>query len=113
MRPLCRFLREAKGKSTEAIGCARGIAQSKWANWTLSIRQPIFDDMMANEQSRKGISEIEGKVAEGSDERMEPREACDIDGQTDRSNEAFGKSDIEGKAAIGSGERAGKRTSFK
>src|SRR5206468_11370107 len=25
--------------------------------------------MMANEQSRKGISEIKGKVAEGSDER--------------------------------------------
>ena len=25
--------------------------------------------MIANEQSRKGISEIEGKVAEGSDER--------------------------------------------
>src|SRR5437773_1410353 len=58
---------------------------SKRANWTLSIRQPIFDDMMGNEQSRKGISEIEGKVGEGSDERMEPREACDIDGQTDRS----------------------------
>jgi hypothetical protein len=31
--------------------------------------------MTANEQSRKGISEIEGKVAEGSDERMEPRDA--------------------------------------
>jgi hypothetical protein len=28
-----------------------------------------FGDMMANEQSRKGISEIEGKVAEDSDER--------------------------------------------
>src|SRR6266513_1876875 len=42
---------------------------SKRANWTLSIRQPIFDDMTADEQSRKGISEIEGKVAEGSDER--------------------------------------------
>jgi hypothetical protein len=42
---------------------------SKRANWTLSIRQSIFDDIMANEQSRKGISEIEGKVAEGSDER--------------------------------------------
>jgi len=36
---------------------------SKRGNWTLSIRQPIFDDMMANEQSRKGISEIEGKAA--------------------------------------------------
>jgi hypothetical protein len=34
-----------------------------------SIRQPIFDDTTANEQSRKGISEIEGKFAEGSDER--------------------------------------------
>ena len=57
---------------------------SKRANWTLSMRQPIFYDMMANEKSRKGISEIEGKVAEGSDEQMK-REACDIDGQTDRS----------------------------
>ena len=44
--------------------------------------------MMGNEQSRKGISEIEGKVGEGSDERMEPREACDIDGQTERSKRA-------------------------
>jgi hypothetical protein len=41
------------------------------------------------------------------------RESSDIDGQTERSNGAFGKSDIEGKAAMGSGERAGKRTSFK
>ena len=40
-------------------------------------------------------------------------DASDIDGQTDRSNGAFGKNDIEGKAAMGSGERPGKRTSFK
>jgi hypothetical protein len=44
---------------------------------------------------------------------MKPSAASDIDGQTERSNGAFGKSDIEGKAAMGSGERAGKRTSFK
>jgi hypothetical protein len=31
---------------------------------------------------------------------MEPRDASDIDGQTERSNGAFGKSDIEGKAAM-------------
>ena len=37
----------------------------------------------------------------------------DIDGETERSNGAFGKTDIEGKAARGSGERAGTRTSFK
>ena len=31
-------------------------------------------------------------------------DASDIDGQTERSNGAFGQSDIEGKAAMGSGE---------
>jgi hypothetical protein len=40
-------------------------------------------------------------------------DASDIDGQTKRSNGAFGESDIEGKAAVGSGERTGKQTSFK
>jgi hypothetical protein len=52
-------------------------------------------------------------AAMASRERIEPRDASDVDGQTERLNGAFGKSDMEGKAAMGSGERAGKRTSFK
>ena len=43
---------------------------------------------------------------------MEPRGASDIDGQTERSNGAFGKSDIEGKTArVGASELGKERVS--
>jgi hypothetical protein len=45
--------------------------------------------------------------------RMEPPGACDIDGQTDRSNGAYGKSDIEGKTAREAASELGKGASFK
>ena len=51
-----------------------------------------------------GSSDIEGKAAMGSGERVGKRVSF---------NGADGSSDIEGKAAMGSGERAGKRVSFK
>jgi hypothetical protein len=51
-----------------------------------------------------GISEIEGKAAMGSGERVGIRASF---------NGAEGISDIEGKAAMGSGERVGIRASFK
>ncbi len=41
------------------------------------------------------------------------RASSDIDGQTERSNGAFGKSDIEGKAARVAARELGTRTSFK
>ena len=44
---------------------------------------------------------------------MEPRGASDIDGQTDRSNGAFGKSDTEGKTAREAASDFAKRASFK
>jgi hypothetical protein len=80
----------------DAKAIVAAFLRTSGANWTVSIRQLIlklvrcprslaptlvilpsmslipfapFDDMTANEQSRKGISEIEGKVARGSDER--------------------------------------------
>jgi len=59
------------------------------------------------------MSDIKGKAGRVAAMEWSRGDASDIDGQTDRSNGAFGKSDIEGKAAMGSGERAGKRTSFK
>jgi hypothetical protein len=59
------------------------------------------------------MGEIEGKATRVGTSEWSRGDASDIDGQTGRTNGAFGKSDIEGKAAMGSGERAGKRTSFK
>ena len=50
------------------------------------------------------MSDIEGKVAREAMSERSRGDASDIDGQTQRSNGAFGKSDIEGKAAMGSGE---------
>src|SRR4029453_2714670 len=38
---LCRFLEYAKGKSTEAIGCARGIAQSPWVSVLAIHHKPV------------------------------------------------------------------------
>jgi hypothetical protein len=66
-----------------------------------------------------GMSDIEGSEPDWhlavrvAASEWSSGDASDIDGQTERSNEAFGKSDVEGKAAMGSGKRAGKRTSFK
>jgi hypothetical protein len=51
-----------------------------------------------------GVPSIEGKVAREAMSEWSRGDASDIDGQTERSNGAFGQSDIEGKAAMGSGE---------
>jgi hypothetical protein len=51
-----------------------------------------------------GVPSIEGKVAREAMSEWSHGDASDIDGQTERSNGAFGQSDMEGKAAMGSGE---------
>jgi hypothetical protein len=43
---------------------------------------------------------------------MEPRDASYIDGQTERSNGAYGKSDIEGKAARVAARERGNANEF-
>jgi hypothetical protein len=45
------------------------------------------------------MSDIQGKAAREAVSEWSRGDASDIDGQTDRSNGAFGKSDIEGKVA--------------
>ena len=62
-----------------------------------------------------GVSNMAGEAARvaGRAERERARyngaagTPSDIDGQTQRSNRAFGKTDIEGKAAMGSSEQSG------
>jgi len=46
-----------------------------------------------------GVPSIEGKATRVEASERSRGDASDIDGQTDRSNGAFGKTDIEGKAA--------------
>ena len=64
----------------------------------------MLNSLLAN--GANGMSDIEGKVAREAMSEWSRGDASDIDGQTDRSNGAFGKTDTE-HVAIGS--RAGRR----
>ena len=54
------------------------------------------------------MSDIEGKAARVAAMEWSRGDASDIDGQTDRSNGAYGKSDIEGKTAREAASELGK-----
>ena len=54
------------------------------------------------------MSDIEGKAARVAARERNCGDASDIDGQTDRSNGAYGKSDIEGKTAREAASELGK-----
>src|SRR6266516_811152 len=56
MRPFVVFFEYAKGKSTEAIGCARGIAQSPRVSLLAIYRKPLLACRLVTPKSNVGGS---------------------------------------------------------